>query len=206
MPRDEMPSYMIPSVSVYYKVSYDNKDKFKKYGAIWQPSNKEWKIRIEGCHADSWQPIHDKIMTINKELKICGSKIHSIEDIVGYLDEYNTFKLVLGKPREDPYKCDKKCVSCANRVYLNCDLQCGDCFNKKIKLCPECGDVKDSADCFRDCNKCYRENINLQRNTCLDCHRSIDREFARCFKCNAEQKTIKIIDLMEKKVCLITDD
>lgn len=191
MPRwskDYIPDYHFPSVSVYFKVSYDNKDKFKKYGAVWRPDNKEWKIRIEGCEADSWQPIHDEIMTINKELKICGSKIHAMEEICGYLDEFNTFKLVLGKPREKA-EWEKE--------------------NVDSKLCPDCGDVKDSADCFGDCDKCYREKRYLPNNTCVDCDKTIDRNFSRCFKCNAEHiPTVKIIDLMEKKVnvCLISDD
>lgn len=208
MPRwskDYIPDYHFPSVSVYFKVSYDNKDKFKKYGAVWRPDNKEWKIKIRGSDYDSWQPIHDEIMTINKELKICGSKIHAMEEICGYLDEFNTFKLVLGKPREK-----------AEWEKENVDLVPKE---DDSNLCPDCGDVKDSAGCFRDCDKCYREKRYLPNNTCVDCNKTIDRNFSRCFKCNAEHTkgglrhknntpTTKIIDLMEKKVnvCLISDD
>lgn len=103
-----MLNWMNPSVSVWFKVSYENKDKFKKYRARWNPSStelrfmKSWCMKItEEDNMGEWKKTHEMILTLNTELKnYSGGYLIAIEDTIGLLDKYDTFNIIFGKPRE----------------------------------------------------------------------------------------------------------
>lgn len=97
-----------PSVSVWFKVSYESKDKFKKYRAKWNPSStdirfmKSWCMKItEEDNMGEWKKTHEMILRLNTELKNhSGGYLIAIEDSIGLLDKYDTFIMIFGKPRE----------------------------------------------------------------------------------------------------------
>ena len=98
-----IPSYMSAHTSIYYKVPYAHKDKFKgKYSARWVPDSKEWRVNFSSGFSDDdgWKRAHKMILQLNDELRTVGSSINCIKDESGILDDYETFKMVLGKERE----------------------------------------------------------------------------------------------------------
>lgn len=73
-----------------------------------------------------------------------------------------------------------------------------------IGMCRECGGVKDSADCFPDCNTCYNKKKAEQRSKyanrkCVRCYVNINTGYHWCYKCFNEWEH-------NKSECLIEDD
>jgi hypothetical protein len=191
----------------------------------------------EDDNMGEWNKTHELLIQLNDELKAVGGSIVAIEDTIGLLDKYNTFNIIFGKPREKadweirldeieaekeleakveidiesteelivPSKClivddeDEKQIPIAKSPI--------DSYRGSGKKCSKCFGVKDSADCFEDCKKCYDKSKIIPK--CLDCNKSITYgDYVRCFSCN-RAKWIKEQDAKAYGIttkCLIEDD